>query len=542
MKKFLLILIGISFYSSADTITFEFQEDGKVKIEYQFSEIIQELKFSEDGQQQRLMAWHYDGNCFSFDGRYFVNKHSCNNIRTTTITFNAKREMEFDRVYAMGASLSGEKSWILNLSKFIPLNSDKNTSVKIKNSRKQNLIFNRRQHHSDLEIKIGDISPRAEYIYFGKLKNQKSDISIALDDRLPAWMVDIFESASYQIYSFYEDKLDIDLNSKSTIVVAYYPDSKSNSWKGDVDSNGNIFMRFYGKSWQHYDPSARNTILAFIAHEIFHLFNSNHISSLDASNEPWLHEGLADAFALISLRELDLYSDQDFNRSYQTSLNKCNQYHIFKQANINQPEINKIYACGLLATLLLNPKREDSVDEPVDIYTLVATRDMQKIWKKLLSRKTHTEYSINSYRKSLPRHKYNPKTYLSLVVDADDVKFPVNQYIQSTGMGVKRTTSDKQRIIQNLFNILLAQNCTNGYGFWLDEKSLKIESRPECGLPVSDFYVTHINGIDIFGDLDRILSGINKEVVLSNQNGGQVKLKNNLDHKLFNELKTIEIN
>ncbi len=541
MKKLLLILIGISFYSSAETITFEFQEDGKVKIEYQFSEVIQELEFSEDGQQQRLMAWRYDDKCFSFDGRYFVNKHSCNNIKSTTITFNAKREMEFDRVYAMGASLSGENSWILNLSKFIPLNSDKNTSLKIKNSRKQNLIFNRRQYHSDLEIKIDDISQKAEYIYFGKLENRKSDISIALDDRLPAWMADIFESAPYRIHAFYEDKLGINLKSKATMVVAYYPDSNSDSWKGDVDSNGNIFMRFYGKSWQHYDLSARNTILAFIAHEIFHLFNSNHISSLDASNEPWLHEGLAETFALISLRELDLYSDQDFNRSYQTSLNRCNQYHIFKQANINQPETNKIYACGLLATLLLNHKKKDSVDEPVDIYALVAASDIQKIWKKLLSTKNHTQYSIHSYRKSLAQHGYNSKTYLSLLADADDANSPINQYIQSTGMGVKKTTSDKQQIIQNLFNILLAQNCTNGYGFWLDEKSLKIESRPDCGLPASDFYVTHINGIDIFGDLDRILSGINKEVVLSNQNGDQVKLKNNLDHKLFNELKTIEI-
>lgn len=539
MKKLLFLLVLISSCSSANSINIEFQSDGKVKVDYRLSNPIQKVVFSEDGQQQRLMAWRLDSKCFAFDGQTVISTPKCESKKTFSIVFDAKKEMEFDRIYAMGTVFSDEKIWVLNLSKFIPTSPDK-FLMTIKAPKGKILVFKGREYNSTIVTDTTQILQNSEYLYLGNVKLGKNKVAIALDNSLPIWMKNTLESSLENIYSFYEDKLDIKLNFKSVIAIAYYPDSANNIWKGDVDSSGNIFMRFYGKNWQTHDRLAEKTILRFLAHEIFHLFNSVQVRSIDASSRPWLHEGLAETFSAISLRELNLYSNADFNQYYQGALNKCNQYLVLKQAKVNQSATNKNYACGSLATLLL--KQSDSLAKQfLSVYDRVATRDIYSVWKKLLSKEQGKQYSIDSYKNALIDYKYEEKLYLDLVEDAGDSKF-MTDYLVKTNLPFKRSTSGSQQIIESLLNILLSQNCKRGYGFWLDERSLKVASGQDCGLPAMDFYVTHINGLDIFKDLNSLLPGITREATLSNSDGQQVKLKNNLDLTVFTQLKTIELN
>lgn len=539
MKKILFLLVLISSYCSANSIDIEFLPYGKVKVDYNLSHPIQNLVFSEDGQQQRLMAWRLDPKCLSFDGKSVIKTPDCPDKKTFSIVFDAKKEMEFDRIYAMGAAYSNENMWILNLSKFIPKSPDK-FLMKIKVPKGKILAFKGKEYDSILRTDTTQISQNSEYLYLGNVKLGKNKVAIALDNRLPIWMKNTIGSSLENIYSFYEDKLDIKLNSNSVVAIAYYPDSANNIWKGDVDSNGNIFMRFYGKNWQTYDRLAEKTILRFLAHEIFHLFNSVHARSIDASSRPWLHEGLAETFSAISLRELNLYSNADFNQYYQGALNKCNQYLVLKQANVNQSTFNKHYACGSLATLLL--KQPDfSTQLHLSVYDRVDTHNIYQIWKNLLSKEQGKQYSIDSYKKALIHYEYEEKLYLGLVEDGGDSK-SMTDYLVKTNLPFKRSTSDSQQIIESLLNILLSQNCKRGYGFWLDERSLKLASGQDCGLPAMDFYVTQINGLDIFKDLNSLLPGITREATLSNSDGQQVKLKNNLDQTVFTQLKTIELN
>lgn len=541
MRLFILLLISCNCF--ANTLTIDIYNKEKVIIKYHLQSNTKSLEFSPEGKQQRLSSWERNDSCIFFDGISSYIKPECSDLKTLQFLLNSEHYGEIDRVYPLAIFSSMGDSLVLNLTKFIPENNTPAIDIRINNHSKYPIFLKNKIYNGSIKLNSSVISKKSEYLYSGNLNKIDSNFAFSIDKTLPNWIKEILLDSPDKFYKYYSNNLDIKFDKKILIVASFFPDSDKNEWRGDVDSSGAISLRFYGKSWLAYDGLAQKTIRKFIAHEVFHIFNSVIYSSLDSVSNSWLHEGSAEAFAVLALRDLGYSSDMDIDKFYENSVNDCNEYHVLREMQIDEKFINskKIYSCGVLASILLSDNLHKNFVSEYGMWAHIRLSDMFKLWKTVFAKSDSSVYNTSDYYGTLYAYTKNPTLYLDLVIDGERQGDALTRFLTANGIPYHRSLENQSAIIGNLVTAILHQNCSNGYGFWLNDHSLKIQYFDGCKNFDTDFVVITINEFDLFGELSSILNSLGNEVVFSTGNGCSINLTNAINSVVFNKLKRIEI-
>lgn len=142
---------------------------------------------------------------------------------------------------------------------------------------------------------------------------------------------------------------------------------------------GQVFLHFYGSGWKH-DAARADFIPWFFAHEIGHFYHGARSGNAHVSEEEaWIHEGGAEAFAALAVRE---FGDEGFvDRKIARSIDDC----AAGLARLGEPltasaragAFDNYYSCGLLLQLSIDADLRLKSDGRESLVT---------IWRDFLDR------------------------------------------------------------------------------------------------------------------------------------------------------------
>jgi hypothetical protein len=155
-------------------------------------------------------------------------------------------------------------------------------------------------------------SDQLAYAYFGPARPAPAGAAdLILDPKTPAWVADVLQEATAKITAFYDHAFQRPLSYKPLVMVSM----------GDVETPGmsskggavgkQVVYRLSGKALLGGSPQVRKMLTSLIAHELAHVWQNNVARGGIGGNEPWIHEGGAEAIALAGLRGSGLFSQAD---------------------------------------------------------------------------------------------------------------------------------------------------------------------------------------------------------------------------------------
>lgn len=118
---------------------------------------------------------------------------------------------------------------------------------------------------------------------------------------------------------------------------------------------GQVFMHLYGPQPTQANPRAgAEALRGFFAHEAAHLYQ--HYEAGRDEGNAWLHEGGADAFALLALEALGLSDEAARRRQVSQALQQCDQgtRNLALTASAARGAFDNYYRCGFLMQLAVD--------------------------------------------------------------------------------------------------------------------------------------------------------------------------------------------
>lgn len=162
----------------------------------------------------------------------------------------------------------------------------------------------------------------AAFVYFGPATPLvSSDVIAVVDPQTPAWFRTGLESFLPQAFDTYARQFHFGLPRKATVLVsARFDDGNTGySWKGGARKE-QIQMRLRGLQLQQPNPAFASQQLKFLAHEAAHLWQSKVASTGPTA---WIHEGGADALALLVVQELGVWTAAEVAGAHSNARRTC---------------------------------------------------------------------------------------------------------------------------------------------------------------------------------------------------------------------------
>lgn len=165
---------------------------------------------------------------------------------------------------------------------------------------------------------------------------------------------------------------------KPMLFVSYEPDYASGWGRQGGTLPNQVFMHFYGPAWeneQESDWDAAASVAWFFGHEAGHLFQGGFTDDEDA----WIHEGTAEAFALLALRDLEAAPPDYLDGRVRDAVDQCVQgleAGPLKDA-AKEGRFGDYYSCGLLMQLAVDASARRASD---------ATRTLFDVWMSFRAR------------------------------------------------------------------------------------------------------------------------------------------------------------
>lgn len=202
--------------------------------------------------------------------------------------------------------------------------------------------------HIITHAKIND--GRGVYTYFGPQKMKRSgDVDLIVDPNMPKWLEDSFNKVVPLVSKIYSQRLNRTLTSPPQVMLS----------AGDIDSidsfsvkggakNNQLVMIYKGKDLLEPSAEKQHMLERLIAHEMAHLWQQDVKNGGMSAEEPWIHEGGAEALAVAALVEAKLWK-KDYSEKYSRYYIKRCRDILGKQtlkAKIEQGNWDAVYACG----------------------------------------------------------------------------------------------------------------------------------------------------------------------------------------------------
>lgn len=162
----------------------------------------------------------------------------------------------------------------------------------------------------------------AAFVYFGPATPLVSqDVIAVVDPQTPAWFRTGLESFLPKSFDTFAQQFRDGLPRKATVLVsARFDDGNTGySWKGGA-SKEQIQMRLRGLQLQQPNPEFASQQLKFLAHEAAHLWQARAASTGPTA---WIHEGGADALALLVVHEHGVWTAADLARAHAEARRSC---------------------------------------------------------------------------------------------------------------------------------------------------------------------------------------------------------------------------
>lgn len=221
-------------------------------------------------------------------------------------------------------------------------------------------------------------------IYIGPSKPLETEYVIALvDPALPRDIQAPLDELFPQLMAYYVDKLGA-LDSKPMLFASLdrhsgpdgNPNSNSFSSQGGT-LPGQVFMHFSGDAWFE-DEAARGPNITgflewFFAHEAGHLYQrgSEYISD---ENDAWIHEGGADAFAVLALSQLDKATPDYIRKRKTEAFESCTEG--LKKGPLDtaadRGDFDLMYNCGMIIQLMIDKAVRQKSNDSSDLFTVWA--------------------------------------------------------------------------------------------------------------------------------------------------------------------------
>jgi hypothetical protein len=179
------------------------------------------------------------------------------------------------------------------------------------------------------------------YAYFGPSKPVPAGVAqLILDPKTPDWVALLLQDTTAKITAFYDRAFQRPLRYKPLIMVSISDfESRGLSTKGGAIGK-EVVYRLGGKALLGGSPRARAIVTEMIAHELAHVWQNNVSRGGIGGNEPWVHEGGAEAIALAGLRGTGLFTAAEADAYAAKWIQECDAL------NQSVDSYRGYYACG----------------------------------------------------------------------------------------------------------------------------------------------------------------------------------------------------
>jgi hypothetical protein len=181
------------------------------------------------------------------------------------------------------------------------------------------------------------------YAYFGPARTVRSgSTQFLIDPATPAWMRETVLDAGTKLSAYYEKAYQRPLKDELLIMLSVSGfDASGMSVKGGAVM-GQLSYRFDGKATLVDHPKYREVLAQLVGHELAHIWQMNIARGGMGEDDPWIHEGGAEAMSLDGVLQTGLWTEGTvaaYNKRQSTICDKLGN---------SVDSYDGIYACGLV--------------------------------------------------------------------------------------------------------------------------------------------------------------------------------------------------
>jgi len=188
------------------------------------------------------------------------------------------------------------------------------------------------------------------YAYFGSREPvKKGHVYLIMDPGTPDWLKKIFEKTVSSVSQIYSRQLNHKLSKPPLAIIAAGDLENFNGYsiKGGA-VNGEFIMMLRGRNLLEQSVSLRKMFEKLTAHELAHLWQKSMFAAGYNNQQPWIHEGSAEAMAVAALEMAGLWSRKDVTEFNKNTKKKCRQAIGSRslQEAVDSGDWSPVYPCG----------------------------------------------------------------------------------------------------------------------------------------------------------------------------------------------------
>ena len=380
-------MLGLSaceFDRGKDEISLAVTDDGRhLRIDYQLSRSTEAIVFARTPDETRLKRWQILPPGFAFtqlDGKDVIYRPDGVQFSSVEVLVPATY-IPLPKDYAPFSPFS-DGGLLIHSGRFQACPSSVETvgencagpwSMRIQVPTSAHILLNGERY--DEQTHWSDVGDGTKIYVGGAELEPAMDFVGVVDPALPPEISDLLSTALPELMKFYGRRLP-ELTRRPMLFVSYDP-SYDNGYgnQGGVLSN-QVFMHFYGPTWKKIDPEGRvpEDIAWFFAHEAGHIYQLGVTGDRQSS---WIHEGSAEAFAYLALKDLETVSTAYLDLRRDRAQDACGD--ALKSGALvtaaDRGSFSDYYDCGLTIFIAIDEKIRASSHNQQDLFDL---------WSKLI--------------------------------------------------------------------------------------------------------------------------------------------------------------
>lgn len=191
---------------------------------------------------------------------------------------------------------------------------------------------------------------RGVYTYFGPQEMKRSgDVDLIIDPNMPKWLEESFIKVVPLVSKVYSQRLKHTLKTIPQVMLSSGDIESMDSFsvKGGAKNN-QLVMIYKGKELLQPSKEKQHMLERLIAHEMVHLWQQDVKNGGMSSEEPWIHEGGAEALAVAALVKANLWEKDYLEKYSRYYIKRCTEIlgEQTLEEKIEQGNWDAVYACG----------------------------------------------------------------------------------------------------------------------------------------------------------------------------------------------------
>jgi hypothetical protein len=477
-----------AFSQSADVTLAYVSGQMDLQARFTLSQPTDVLRFAGNGELRKRTWRPEDGATLSEDGNEL---HLARAARWVSVRMLPRvRDGDIDRTYTPLLAFGDGRAVAVYSEYLLPKGGG---VIRLANG---GVVLGRAVARGEVAWRANDV---ATYLVVGDAKTIRgSDSAMTIDGAVPRWVADALARDVPALMQLYRGMFSDAPRMAPWLVVTFDPTTEGSSFRGDTNP-GMVRLNLMGAGWSSEGSRGSRDLVAFVAHELMHLWNNGLWK--EAQSAPiWLHEGGADAAAQDALHTLRRVTDAEYRDEQVASIMRCAQARGDTIADKVKTGGRVDYACGaslfyLSASVL--SQRPDRLG-PLGI------------WKAMFeATRSSRVYGVADLKRAVSRDGGSP------IDDLIDSKSAWNEVLRdrAKGLHVHVPGNDEQPpsalaavLIDSLVIDLVRRDCKGGISVYSDQQVYGIEALPACATIKSNLSARSLGGYSMRDEPGRALA------------------------------------